>query len=157
MIKGANKSWKCGFAVLVRGWSSLPAHRCKFPPVLLLSVRLNWEPAALRSNPAVWHDAELCLCCALWVSKMGRIVSTPSRWHQVSMLGVGLDDPQRSLPTATILWFCDSMFGSTILRQSKTISEQGLKELEVCCSLPTCLGGLETRYDFSFLWNPPML
>jgi len=23
---------------------------------------------------------------------------------------VGLDDPQRSLPTPTILWFCDSVF-----------------------------------------------
>jgi len=35
------------------------------------------------------------LCSLLWVTLLGQ--------------GVGLDDPQRALPTPTILWFCDSM------------------------------------------------
>jgi len=29
--------------------------------------------------------------------------------------GVGLDDPQRSLPTLNILWFCDSVITSLLL------------------------------------------
>jgi len=35
------------------------------------------------------------LCSLLWVTLL---------WQ-----GVGLGDPQRSLPTPTILWFCDSV------------------------------------------------
>jgi len=35
------------------------------------------------------------LCSLLWVTLLGQ--------------GVGLGDPQRSLPTPTILWFCDSV------------------------------------------------
>jgi len=36
------------------------------------------------------------LCSLLWVTLLGQ--------------GVGLGDPQRSLPTPTILGFCDSVF-----------------------------------------------
>jgi len=35
------------------------------------------------------------LCSLLWVTLLGQ--------------GVGLRDPHRSLPTPTILWFCDSV------------------------------------------------
>jgi len=35
------------------------------------------------------------LCSLLWVTLLGQ--------------GVGLGDPQRSLPTPTMLWFCDSV------------------------------------------------
>jgi len=35
------------------------------------------------------------LCSLLWVTLLGQ--------------GVGLGDPQRSLPTPAILWFCDSV------------------------------------------------
>ena len=38
------------------------------------------------------------LCSLLWVTLLGQ--------------GVGLGDPQRSLPTPTILGFCDSVFRS---------------------------------------------
>jgi len=38
------------------------------------------------------------LCSLLWVTLLGQ--------------GVGLGDPQRSLPTPTILWFCDSVINT---------------------------------------------
>lgn len=126
-MKGDNKAWKFGLPVLVQGWSLLPAHHCRFSPVPLLSVRYRWEIRALHGNPAVWRDAELCLRCNVCVTE--------------------------DKPVHTQAW----TLGCAVLRQSKTTSEQGLMELEVCCSLPTWISELETRDDSRSGWKPPIL
>ena len=44
--------------------------------------------------------------------------------------GVGLDDPQRSLPTPNILWFCEAVNTSWPLQQRSA----GLETARLCCA-----------------------
>jgi len=48
--------------------------------------------------------------------------------------GVGLDGPQRTLPTATILWFCDSVKGKRLLTRTKFLNstEMGKQQVVQC-------------------------
>jgi len=43
----------------------------------------------------------------------------PTVGDPASAGGVGLDDPQRSLPTPTILWFCDSVTGFLLVVEDR--------------------------------------
>jgi len=67
--------------------------------------------------------------------------------------GVGLDDPQRSLPTPTILWFCDS---ETLSQPSSTWkgaykkSEEGF--FAKACSNRTRASGFKLKED-RFKWD----
>ena len=54
-----------------------------------------WSLLLWRYSRPAWTGS--CVACCRWPC-FGR--------------GVGLDDPQRSLPTPTILWFCDGSFVS---------------------------------------------
>jgi len=76
--------------------------------VLLTSVPFvsGWEKGLrtlclgrVRSKKKGWSWTSFCCTCT-------RSCAACCRWHCFGK-GAGLDDPQRSLPTPTILWFCE--------------------------------------------------
>ena len=61
----------------------------------------------------------------LWILLLWRYSRPAWKWSWAACCrwpcfgrGVGLDDPQRSLPTPTILWFCDSVPVGKITQQT---------------------------------------
>jgi len=70
----------------------------------------------------------------------------------VTLLGqwVGLDGPQGSLPTPTILWFCGSPLSTTARLGSRTNTAVGPQETprdsERGCYASTCLMRIHSRY-----------
>ena len=92
--------WTWGRTSSLWGWRS-PGTGC---PGRLWSLLL-WR----YSRPA-WTRS--CAACCRW-PRFGR--------------GFGLDDPQRSLPTPTILWFCDSVILRTGKKNSNMLRTSQLK------------------------------
>ena len=69
-----------------------------------------WSLLLWRYSRPVWTRS--CAACCRWPC-FGR--------------GVGLDDPQRSLPTPTILWFCDSVIISPFSMESDILMAKALQ------------------------------
>ena len=100
--------WTWGRTSALWGWRS-PGTGC---PGRLWSLLL-WR----YSRPA-WTRS--CVACCRWPSFSWR---------------VGLDDPQRSLPTPNILWFCDSVvlfFSAGWRRQRSSGARVGAAGLGLC-------------------------
>jgi len=77
--------------------------------------RLPREAVESPSLEIFQTHLDAVLCPLLWVTLLGQ--------------GVGLGDPQRSLPTPTILSFCDL---------------QGEKSAHPCYLMPKCLLGVQS-------------
>ena len=88
------------FNTSARGIKSCISMRKNFFPLRVTEPwpRLPREAVESPSLEIFQTCLDTVLCSLLWVTLLGQ--------------GVGLGDPQRSLPTQTILWFCDSVIHS---------------------------------------------
>ena len=136
--------WGRGAACPSWGSSKLPKHPSRTASKPSLSSTRTWEKWHSEAELIAadfWHpfsESELCLnmrkkfftlrVMEHWNSCPGRLWSLLWRYSRPSWTrscaacsgwpcfsrGVGLDDPQRSLPILNILWFCDSVVGLCI-------------------------------------------
>ena len=120
-----------------------------------------WSLLLWRYSRSAWTRS--CADCCRWPCFGG---------------GVGLDDPQRSLPTPTILWFCDSVilwtlvFSPNLLTPIKIFLVAGAvriqnsladrkKEVMLCLSCRTCAAVKPVRQQLygqgeSKFWTPDL-
>ena len=96
-----------------------------------------WSLLLWRSSRPAWTRS--CAACCKWPC-FGR--------------GVGLGDPQRSLPTPNILWFCDSWVCHSFCHWANRGSEESIP-LSSCegCRSPLAEGGAQESADLSFSDN----
>ena len=111
----AQEVWTWGRTSSLWGWRS-PGTGC---PGRLWSLLL-W-----RYSRPTWTLS--CAACCRW---------------PFFVRGVGLDDPQRSLPILAILWFCD-LCSTTQVRSSAKRRWEALQRCEQCCPELLYLRGTE--------------